>query len=85
MMVILHNFNQLLPFRVESNKSAGPSEATEKWGVKNQISAEISLLLTNFAPFLAKVGGANDPPAPLLPKALVIFFTLEKASFFFST
>ena len=37
---------------------AGPSEATEKWGVKtqkwggrNQILAEICLLLTNFALF----------------------------------
>ena len=38
---------------------SGPSEATEKWGVKNKISAEISLLLTNFALFSEKVGGGN--------------------------
>ena len=43
---------------------AGPSEATEKWGVKtqkwggnNQILDENCLLLTSFALFSAKVGG----------------------------
>ena len=42
--------------------STGPSEGTEKWGVKpqkwggkNQISAKNRLFLTNFALFLAKV------------------------------
>ena len=55
----------------------GASEGTEKWGVKtqkwggkNQISAKICLLLTDFAPFFGKSGGEIDPPAPLLPKAL---------------
>ena len=41
----------------------GPSEATEKWGVKAQNSAEICLLLTTFVLFSAKVGGAIDTPA----------------------
>ena len=52
---------------------AGPSEATEKWGgqnpkvwVKNQISAEICLLLTNFALSLWKVG-EGWAIAPLSP------------------
>ncbi len=56
---------------------SGPSEATEKWGnkaqkwvVKNQISAEICLLLTNFAPFSAKKGGQLTPLPPMLRKAL---------------
>jgi len=49
----------------------GPSEATEKWGVKtqkwggnNQILAENCLLFTNFALFLAKVGGQLTPLPP---------------------
>ena len=49
----------------------GPSEGTEKWGVKtqkwggkNQILAKICLLLTNFDPFLAKVGGQLTPLPP---------------------
>ena len=53
------------------NVSTGPSEGSEKWGVrpqkwggKNQISAEICLFLTIFGPFLAKVGGQLTPLPP---------------------
>ena len=68
-MVITHFFAN---FQITFKKGmAGPSEGTEKWGVKtqkwkgkNQISAKICLLMTNFDPFLAKVGGQLTPLPP---------------------
>ena len=50
---------------------SGPSEGTEKWGVKTQkwggkyqILVKIGPLFTNFTPFLAKVGGGQLTPLP---------------------
>ena len=52
--------------------STGSSEATKKWGVKNQNLIKLCLQLTNFALSLAKVEGrAIIPPAPLLQRALI--------------
>ena len=56
---------------MKSRSGTGPSEATEKWGVKTQkwggnkqIFSENCLLLTNFALFSAKVGGGQLTPLP---------------------